>query len=131
MKITTKLKIGILAIFMAVGLPAVTAGDAAKIPISAFAQWPAMSDVALSSDGQYLAFTSQNKGRRTLIIRDLDINKQYLIPAVKHANLRWYRWVDGDRILLSYMFNNKRQNIRGTISETRLALYNLKKKKFR
>lgn len=103
---------------------------AALIPAAAFAQLPAMDNVQLSPGGSYMAYETAHDGRTYTVLMNRASGDKKALPPISEANIEWYRWVNDTGVLIAYGFENQRNYIRGKISETRLAYYDVSKDKF-
>lgn len=103
---------------------------AAIIPAAAFAQLPAMDNVQLSPGGTYMAYETAHDGRVYTVLMERHSGEKKALPPISEANIAWYRWVNDTGVLIAYGFENQRNFVRGKISETRLAYYDVAKDKF-
>jgi dipeptidyl aminopeptidase/acylaminoacyl peptidase len=111
---------------MATALPWAQAQDTdastAVLPLKAFAQLPAIQQVQLSPNGQYLAFLVNLEDDTVLVTRPL-AGQAKITTLLKTDNqrfhFRWIAWVGDERVLASVRFTS---NSRGAVetSETRL-----------
>lgn len=76
--------------------------SAKQVPIEAFSAGVNYGNVKLSPSGDYLSFTSEIEGRKSLVV--LDLNKNKIINAVrfeKNAEVGHYEWVNDERLVLA------------------------------
>lgn len=100
------------------------------IPIEKYAALPKAMQLELSPNGNYAAYLTPNKGRISLIFKDLTGElKPFLIPALKNAELSWFRFASNDYLLVSYQFTSNEYGHKYT--STRLVTYHVRTKKFR
>lgn len=79
---------------------------AAPPPVEAFGQLPRISDVQLSPDGTHFSTVEVVKGRRVLVVYDLDDLKGVRVLYLESleqsgGRIRYHRWVNPDRLVLS------------------------------
>lgn len=80
---------------------------APKIPAEVFAQLPKMAMPRLSPDANHLAYLAPIKGKRNLIITAIDGKRPpEAIPAVEETDIRWFEWVNNERLVISYRYTN-------------------------
>src|SRR4051812_1930044 len=74
---------------------------AETIPVGFFARAPAISDVHVSADGQYLLYTTAQTGEATLKTVDRQIGHLATISFgdAKEIEIAWCRWVRARRIV--------------------------------
>ncbi|MDH3747185.1 MAG: hypothetical protein OER97_03175 [Gammaproteobacteria bacterium] len=68
---------------------------------------PAIDDVAISPDGQTMAYVLQHEGQPHLAIDDLSGGK-VLVPPIENLEFRWLRWANNDRLVFALQFPAKR-----------------------
>lgn len=74
-------------------------------PVSVFAKLPRYHSAQLSPDGSHLAYLTSVDGRKHLVIQRADAQGPVeVIPPVKEADIRWFRWANPERLLISYEF---------------------------
>lgn len=117
-----------LASFCA-GLLLLTSGvfaAAEKIPLEAFAALPVMDNIQLSPDAKYYAYIGAIEGRRNLIIRPLGgKGKPEAIPPVEDTDIGWFRWINNERLLVSFRYTNNWSDA----TYTRTALFSVHRSK--
>ena len=93
------------------------------IPIKAFAQLPAIMDMELSPDGSHIAYMVPHKGRKAIVIRNIESGKLSGIPAPDKADINWFKWVNNKKIAVSIGYTAQRYGT--TTLETRLYAFDL------
>ncbi|TNE62395.1 MAG: S9 family peptidase [Alphaproteobacteria bacterium] len=97
----------ILAAALLAGTGAKAAETQKTIPAEVFAQLPKVRQILLSPDGTHIAYTSPIAGRINLVIASLDgSDKPEAIPSVEETDISWFRWVNNDRLVISYRYTN-------------------------
>jgi dipeptidyl aminopeptidase/acylaminoacyl peptidase len=80
---------------------------AESIPVDDFARPPLVSQMALSPDGQYVAFLREVGGRKTLFLSDLKTRQLSEVhPAdargtFQSKDVRWFNWVSARRLVFT------------------------------
>jgi dipeptidyl aminopeptidase/acylaminoacyl peptidase len=101
------------------------ASTSKELPISAYGNLPAFSQIELSPNGENLAVIRNNNGSLVLTVINLNTGKQkYLLQADNlDVTLNWHTWASNDVILFSAGYTSKTRTIKYT--ETRLYKYDL------
>lgn len=89
-----------------------------KLPAAAFAKLPEVEALRLSPDGEALAYGGVFEGRFSLVVQELAKRTAYQMPTPEGARIRWFTWINNERLLVSYSFPSRRYGTETT--ETRL-----------
>lgn len=123
---------GFLRLLTAVGVflvpQGVYAGDSVppQYPVEDFAKLPVVRSPKVSPDGTYLAYiTSAFNGRKSVVAHPLsgfEQGKSLILPAIKEADVAWFRWANDERLLISYSFYGENMYYKGVnVEQTRLV----------
>lgn len=101
-----------------------------RISAEDFARLPFLADPVLSPDGLKVAARLDVKGATILaILRPLDPQAQIVPIPLFDNELRWYRWANDERLLISAIVKTRVRGIDGYVS--RLAVYDMAKNEVR
>ncbi len=100
-----------------------TKADAGKlIPLNDFFRFPDVSNVRLAPDGKSLLGTRFVKGRRNILVVDLETRKARIITNYRDADVEGARWVNSQRIIFSL------SNLeRGSADQVRTGIFAINK----
>lgn len=103
----------ILSAFAALAASAAIASASAqsvppKLPVAAFARLPEMESLRLSPDGEALAYNGVLEGRFSMVVQELAKRTAYQMPTPEGARIRWFTWINNDRLLVSFSFPSRR-----------------------
>jgi dipeptidyl aminopeptidase/acylaminoacyl peptidase len=76
-------------------------------PVTDFFRTAALSSVALSPDGKYVAGLREVRGRLNISVVDLAARKALIVTGFTDGDVRWVRWVNNQRLIFS-MFDRRR-----------------------
>lgn len=99
-------------------------GPGALVPLESFARLPFLDDVALSPDGQTVAFLQNQAGTTYLVSHRIGPNERKVILSSgnKEMNFNWIAWANNEDILASVRYPEMRY---GTPTmETRMLVAN-------
>lgn len=108
--------------------PAVAESESAsdrRIPLEAFTHLPQVRSVQLSPNGEYFAMLRNLRGTTFLLTQKLYSREKpvLVVRNEKEKNkIRWYKWANDERLLVSVGFASHRQGI--PIQESRLVAIN-------
>jgi len=75
------------------------------IPVERFAALSSMEQMELSPDGEYVAYIGPYKGRKHAFIHPKkDRSNIRIIPPIEDADIGWVKWINNDRLLVSYKY---------------------------
>ena len=130
--ITTMLALG-LALALSMPLALVIAPQpavAAERPVEHFSRLPHFTEPELSPDGKWVAYittvaTDDDSAPVLLVAQNLELGQRNSLLSTDNteARIRWHRWANNDRILVSVMFAASRYDVDTT--ETRLFSINV------
>ena len=107
-------------------------GDtSSKLPVSLFANESIIDDPLLSTKGSYFAMLFRQEGKEIIAIRDFKGAGQFGVPIAKDADINWFRWASDDMLVISYAYQRFNIAFAREIWETKIASFDVKKKKFR
>jgi dipeptidyl aminopeptidase/acylaminoacyl peptidase len=78
-----------------------SAGAAGAAPLEAYGRLPALEQMAVSPQGDKLAFITDLKGQRTVIVQSLRPTKLIAGAAAGQQKLRSLDWADDDHVLIT------------------------------
>jgi dipeptidyl aminopeptidase/acylaminoacyl peptidase len=97
-----------------VGIPLVPAGAVAQsaaaatpAPVKDFFRTPALSSVAYSPDGKFIAGLREVRGRLNINVVDLSTRRALIITNFSDGDVREVRWINNQRLLFS-MYDRQR-----------------------
>jgi dipeptidyl aminopeptidase/acylaminoacyl peptidase len=101
------------------------ASTSKELPISAFGNLPAFSQLKLSPNGKNLAFIKNHDGLLVLTILNIKTGEQnYIIQADNiEVTLNWHTWASDDIILFSAGYSSSNRNVKYT--KTRLYKFDI------
>jgi len=106
--------------------------DPAKIPIEAFAAQPDFSNVQLSPSGKKLAYFVSSKGRRSLVVQNLDgTNGSRTPPWDEKIDFDTFFWKSDNIIIFRVSMTLNRWEFKGKSHETRIISFTFNKKQFK
>jgi dipeptidyl aminopeptidase/acylaminoacyl peptidase len=76
-------------------------------PVRDFFRTPALSGVAFSPDGKFVAGLREVRGRINISVVDLSTRKALFVTGFTDGDVRWVRWVNNQRLLFS-MYDRQR-----------------------
>lgn len=92
---------------------------------------PPTPSPVLSKNGHYLAYLYKTNDKEMIVLNDLEKGGQIGVPMVKESHISWFRFASDDMLLLSYASTAHSRIYRMEVTSTRLASFDIKKKKFR
>ena len=75
--------------------------SARAAPLEAYGRLPSLEDVAISPDGGKLAYVTDFKGRRTVVIQSISPGKALAVLPAGKIKLRDLSWADNERLLIT------------------------------
>ena len=105
-------------------LPAPPSAAAEQHPVEHFSRLPNFTDPALSPDGSRVAYLTSSlvddSGSVVLVVEDLESGERtpLVLSANTEASIKWYRWANNERILISLRIPAERHGVDSI--ETRL-----------
>jgi hypothetical protein len=101
------------------------ASTSKELPISAYGNLPAFSQLKLSPNGKNLAFIKNHDGLLVLTILNIKNGEQnYIIKADNiEVTLNWHTWASDDIILFSAGYSSSNRNVKYT--KTRLYKFDI------
>lgn len=107
-------------------------GDSSsKLPVSLFANESVIDSPLLSTKGSYLAMIFRQEKKEMIAIRTFKGTEQFGVPITKDATINWFRWASDDMLVISYAYQRFNMAFAREIWETKIASFDVKKKKFR
>lgn len=87
---------------------------AADIPVAAFSQMPRFRGIELSPDGTHIAYRMPIDGLECVIVHPVgDASKPVVIPPFKDTFIRWFRWGNDERLVVSFDYATDRFWVNG------------------
>ncbi|GAB3028747.1 alpha/beta hydrolase family protein [Bowmanella dokdonensis] len=98
-----------------------------KLPVEAFGNLPALTNVKLSPDGKHLAALRNEGGQTILLGVNLDkmSSRVLAVSDNKEIKFNWYQWANNEYILIGARYPAKRYGVNTT--ETRLLKVSIHK----
>ena len=94
--------------------PATDIATAADIPVAAFAQLPRYEGIELSPDGSHIAYRLPIRGLESVVVHPIqDASKPVVIMPFQDTFIRWFRWGNDQRLVVSFDYANDRFWVNG------------------
>ena len=89
------------------------ANQAPLLPAEIFAQLESTQQVELSPEADYIAYISPYEGRKHIYVHPVGpfepLEDMIVIPPIDDADIKWFRWANNDRLLISWRYTEKEQ----------------------
>ncbi len=98
----------LIATLLAFAVAAFAFPAQAATPTEAFARLPKIADGAISPDGKHFALKEEKDGIYVVAIRQFDTGAVTCAVGTKKSEVRWMKWANNGRLLVSLGFNARR-----------------------
>ncbi|WND01508.1 prolyl oligopeptidase family serine peptidase [Temperatibacter marinus] len=93
---------------------------AKELPLASFAKLPTVSNLKLAPDGKNFAYISVIKGRKSLVVRNIETGQFNIVPPIDKSDIAIFWWGNNSRLLIGYEMTTKVRGSSVMRQETRL-----------